>query len=244
MCVAPTRRFLEDCSARVLIRRRDLPVLARRPFVCEQCGHRNPLVAPYLRQFVRLRQSWVGLKGEGVEVRRYGLAHQEWHDDDPSVLEPAIMEQFTGTGEWGQWNLQIATLYAIRRGDSTRKAILWEEAFWQARPTIVPGRQAQTFGQVLRRKAVTFSDERSLSELHALPAFIRDIRSYNRLWREMVVAGVTAAPLDDGFVPPGTTPGDRRRSKGGGRSTAAPSGPSATPPETAPVCDTDNGRPS
>jgi len=190
MCLAPKRPAFTACRTKVEIPDADLLYWANRPFVCQGCEYRSNRVTPYLRQVLRLRQGFQALLDEGLRLTAYELGC-EVGDDGPSIVPEAAIER----DDWGRWNLQIASVWLTPADDGTRKAHLWHEAFWAARDEVAPGVPAQTFGQVVRRRAVRFSDETEQRDLHALPALIGDMRRYNRRWLDLVESWVTAAPI-------------------------------------------------
>lgn len=190
MCLTPMRPAFNACRSKVEIPDADLLYWANRPFACRGCGHRSDQVAPYLRQVLRLRQGFQALLDEGLRLTAYELGC-EVNDDGPSIVPEVALER----DDWGHWNLQIASIWLTPADDSTRKAHLWHEVFWAAREKIAPGVTAQTFGRAVRRRAVRFSDDTELGNLHALPALIGDIRRHNRRWLDLVESWVTAAPI-------------------------------------------------
>ncbi|GEM_PF-4786239 len=190
MCLAPKRSVISACRTRVEIPEADFLYWANRPFTCRGCGHHSDQVAPYLRQVLRLRQACRALLDEGLDLTVYELGC-DVDEDGPSIVPIAAREQ----DDWGLWNLQIASIWIAPTDDSARKAHLWHEAFWLARDEVAPGVTAQTFRDVLRRRAVLFSDGTEQCDLHALPGLIGGIHRYNQRWLDLVESEVTAAPI-------------------------------------------------
>ncbi len=189
LCIVRKEPGFESCLRPLIVRDDKFLKIANKGFTCPSCGHRSGKLKPFFLQLLELQKATKVLFDTGFYLKNYKLAFECCHEDDFETLEYVLNKN-----DWGNWNMQIASIIISGIERETRVTI-WEDHYFKARPFVYPNEYELTFGSVLRRKAM-YAFDHEIKNLTHLQNLIRHIRKHNVAWLNLLGSGVAAAPVD------------------------------------------------
>ena len=189
LCLVRKEPGFESCLHPLIVRDGKFLKIANKDFSCPSCGHKSEKLTPFFLRLAELQKATKLLQDTGFYLKNYKPAFECCHEDGFETLDYILNKN-----DWGNWNMQIASIIISGIEQETRIAI-WEDHFYKARPFVYPCDWELTFGSVLRRKAM-YAFDHEFKNLSRLKDLIRNIRKYNEAWVGLLSSGVAAAPVD------------------------------------------------
>lgn len=163
--------------------------LANTQFTCPICGHSSDKTIPFFESLLQLRKASAEVKRSEFYVRYYELAIESSYEDGFDELSIHLLEN----EDWASWNMQISSV-TIQSLTSYEKIELWENCNLKALPFYRNYSSHLTFESILRRKSI-LSGQGSV-DIIFLKNLVKEIRNYNRSWRNLFESGLSASPVD------------------------------------------------
>ena len=106
------------------------------------------------------------------------------------IYPPYLLEN----KDWTTWNMQLASITIANLEMTSMKMKIWEDHNFKAMPFYYSQFPPETFESILSKNSISLGDKSI--EISLLKTLVKEIRSYNSAWRDMVDAGLSAVPVD------------------------------------------------
>lgn len=191
LCVAKKDNSSQECLYSIVVTSEKFMTLSNKRFKCPGCGQESKSLGPFFLRVIRLQNAINELEGTGFYVKCYELAYQADYKDGLEITHH-ILEH----NDWGNWNLQIASIEIAHTENPIYKRRIWEDHFFKARQTdnsSIPEHDL-TFGQVLEKTSFYIQDC-EVKNIDLLKNLLKQIHYYNNAWVELMESKVIAAPV-------------------------------------------------